>query len=103
VYKSLESDPLYVKPLNIEHRDEDLVVYQPYMSIDARMEAPVIYRNVYISKIAKSSDTSSNPTQSSTCKSPFIDTLSQHLDGELPGYEPNSKIASETTPDIVVL
>jgi len=82
VYKSLESDPLYVKPLNTEHPDEDLAVTQPYLSIDAKIKALAKTRNDYISKIAKASDTSSNPTQSLTSDSPVIETWSQHLDGE---------------------
>jgi len=100
VYISLESDPLYVKHLNIEHANEDLVVYQPYLSIDARMEALAKSRNVYISKIAKVSDTSSNPTQSSTRDSLVLDALSQHLVGELPDFVPSSEIAFETAPYI---
>ena len=102
VYKSLESGPFFVKPLNIKHLDEDLVVTEPYKSIDARMEALAKSRNACISKIAKSSDTSSNPTKSSTSNSPVIDTLSQHLNGEFLDFVPSSKIASETALDIVV-
>ena len=42
------------------------------------------------------------PSQSSTSSSPVLDNLCQHLDGELPSYQPNSEIASETAPDISV-
>jgi len=62
MYKSLESDPLYVKPLNIEHADEDFVVYQPYHSIDSRVESLANFRKDYVSVISKASNTSSNPT-----------------------------------------
>jgi len=102
MYKSLESDQLYVKPLNTEHPDEDLVVYQPYQSIDERMESLAKSRKYYIYIIAKASDISSIPTQSSTSDSLVINNLSQHLDGELPDFVRSSEIASETASNIVV-
>jgi len=100
-FKDKEYDAFFVKPIQVVHPEGDTVVCPPYFDVDARIENLYKQKEKVFSRITKT-QAYQTVIQSQTSDSPVIDNLSQHLDGELPDYQPNSEIASETAPDIVV-
>jgi len=101
-FKDKESDVFFVKPIQALHLDGDTVVCPPYLDVDARIEIVAKEKERVFSRLAKT-QAYETVIQSQTSDSPVLDKLSEHLDGELPDYEPNSKIAYETALDFVVL